>query len=446
MDRDHQDSESVLYLSAHVANTDRTPRSSQISEHNSLCAHSDASDKDDGDSEGSSNSTKLSKRSKLRTLKYKTKAKTKALLHLKPSEPPLIVEADREDGGALSNIQNDPAFHPTRVIEEAGKLLGEQRGPVDKTKDRMKNLGTTIAHPRAAIKAKAKKTTAAGLSSTHPPQLSQGADQQLLELHDDLSKAEWRCSRVVTSDEEGGSDTDVKTRKDKITKMEDYRESMRVAWTTKHIDRVRVVQHQLVQKPSKKVFVEKNEKGEVVKVRWAEYLGHFLLYHTQSFSAQYIDDFDTLPFDIDTLRDHIERIVIASAPWQKWLMDIRTIYRWEDPKRTSLWLLVYATCWYYQFFLGFVYGYSIYLVLANRYFPSSVAALRESERRAKEREGTAFQLGELMHKHGQEGWIEPLVEEVGPYVQVQVGDMADMLEVFTKYAPISFLLCHTTPR
>ncbi|MCJ1246765.1 hypothetical protein MMC30_003974 [Trapelia coarctata] len=431
MDRDHPHFESVLHIPQNRAPTNQTHRTSYSSDTNTISSHSDAAE-NDGHSERGSNSIKLSKKSKLHSLKSKTKAKTKALLHLEPSEPPITVEADCEDGGALSNIQNDPAFHPTRVIEEADKLLGEQRGPVDKTVDRLKNLGTTIAHPRTAIKTKAKKTTAAGLSSTHPPQLSQRADQQLLELHDDLSRAEWRSSMVVTSDEEECGDTDVDHRKDKITKLEEYRESMRVAWATKHIDRVRAVPQELVPKPKREAFMDRNENGEILHFKWAEYLGHLLLCHTQPFSAQYIDAFDTLPFDIDTLRAHTERLVIASAPWQKWLMDVRKIYRWEDPKRTFLWLCVYITCWYYQFFLGFVYGYIIYLVLANRYFPSGVQALRESERRT-EREGTAFHLGELMHKHGPEGWIEPLVGEVGPFVQVQVGDVADMLEVFANF-------------
>lgn len=433
MDRRQPGWEGVPYLPTSI---DQGPRASPSSESPNLHHHLDAANDDAGNSERSSNSAKLSKRGKLHLLKSKTKAKTKALLHLDDSET-LTVEADREDGGALSNIQNDPAFHPTRVIEEAGNQLGEQRGGVDKAVDRMKNLGTTIAHPRTAIKAKAAKTTAVGLSASHPPQLSHGADQQLLELHDDLAQAEWRSSRAATSEEEANGDADVDERKEKIRKMEEYRESVRIAWTTKHIDRVRVVPQALVRKPHREAFVERDERGEVVRTRWGEWLGQFILYHTQDFSVQYIDDFDELPFDIDRLRDHVERIVVASAPWQKWFMQVRKVYRWEDPKRTAMWLVVYVTCWHYQFFLGFVYGYIIYRVLRNRYFPTSVQSLRESNQRATAEEGTAYHLGELMHKHGREGWLEPLVEELGPYVQLEAGDLADLLEVFAKYVATS---------
>ena len=68
----------------------------------------------------------------------------------------------------------------------------------------------------------------------------------------------------------------------------------------------------------------------------------------------------------------------------------------------------------------------------NRYFPTTVESLRESTKRALDREGTAFKFGELIDKHGRDNWLEPLVDELGPYVQLQLGDMANMLEVFAK--------------
>ena len=57
-----------------------------------------------------------------------------------------------------------------------------------------------------------------------------------------------------------------------------------------------------------------------------------LIYYTQDFSAQNVDDFDELPFGIDTSKNYVERLVMASAPWQSWAMNVRAVYRWEDPK------------------------------------------------------------------------------------------------------------------
>ena len=76
--------------------------------------------------------------------------------------------------------------------------------------------------------------------------------------------------------------------------------------------------------------------------------------------------------------------------------------------------------------------YIIYLVAKNRYFPTSVESLRESVRRAVDREGVAYGLGELIDKHGREDWLEPLTDALGPYIQLQLGDIANMLEVFAK--------------
>ena len=45
---------------------------------------------------------------------------------------------------------------------------------------------------------------------------------------------------------------------------------------------------------------------------------------------------------------------MASAPWQAWLMDVRSVYRWEDPRKTGKWFVVYLALWYTQHLMGFV--------------------------------------------------------------------------------------------
>lgn len=52
--------------------------------------------------------------------------------------------------------------------------------------------------------------------------------------------------------------------------------------------------------------------------------------------------------------------------------------------------------------------------------------------RALDSQGTAYRFGEIIDKHGRESWLEPLVDELGPYIQLQVGDVANILEVFHK--------------
>lgn len=45
---------------------------------------------------------------------------------------------------------------------------------------------------------------------------------------------------------------------------------------------------------------------------------------------------------------------------------------------------------------------------------------------------TAYNFDELISKHGRKEWLTPLIDELGPFVQLQVNDMANMLEVFAK--------------
>ena len=82
-----------------------------------------------------------------------------------------------------------------------------------------------------------------------------------------------------------------------------------------------------------------------------------LVWYTQDFSAQYIDDFDELPYDVDVIRHHVERITYASAPWQAWAMDVRSVYRWENPSTTLKWLAVYVVLWYTDHIFGFLVGF-----------------------------------------------------------------------------------------
>lgn len=59
--------------------------------------------------------------------------------------------------------------------------------------------------------------------------------------------------------------------------------------------------------------------------------------------------------------------------------------------------------------------------------------MRESHERAKAAKERASMLSELIVRHGQEDWLEPLLDEFGPWIQLQLGDLADFLEVSASY-------------
>ena len=71
-------------------------------------------------------------------------------------------------------------------------------------------------------------------------------------------------------------------------------------------------------------------------------------------------------------------------------------------------------------------------MLKNRYDPTSVESIRQSMQRALDSRCTASRFSELIDRHGRNDWLKPLLEDLGPPVQLQLGDLANMLEVFSK--------------
>lgn len=66
-----------------------------------------------------------------------------------------------------------------------------------------------------------------------------------------------------------------------------------------------------------------------------------LLYLTQNFASQYVDEENEVYFQRDAMIRQAERFFIATDGWQHWLMQVRHIYLWEDKWLTLRWLLWY---------------------------------------------------------------------------------------------------------
>lgn len=378
--------------------------------------------------DGSVDNLSLSKTKRLSRLAKRAKVKTKKLL--KVDGAATNIDAANDEDGPLQAINQDPAFNPGQITKS------KQTSPsvaAEKTRDVVKSVGSAIAHPKDAIKGKITRTTAGQLSKTDRPYLSKNADLDYLRAHDNLKSAEsTSSSRGETSDEDNGAT--VGHHKDKLREIEAQRESLRAAWTTsRHVRRVRVVPKRQINLPQDDFFVQRDANGHYVRYDWLKWLGYRLIYYTQDFSAQYIDDFDELPFSMDSSRHYVERLVMASAPWQSWAMKVRSVYRWEDPRTTGKWLALYVFLWYTEHIMGFLYGYIIYFVIKNRFYPTSVESIRDSMQRAQDSRSSAYELSELIDKHGRTDWLEPLIDNLGPYLQLQLGDIANMLEVFSNF-------------
>lgn len=54
---------------------------------------------------------------------------------------------------------------------------------------------------------------------------------------------------------------------------------------------------------------------------------------------------------------NIERLLLASSPFQEFVMTSRQIYRWDRPAETLTYLLIYATLWHSNLLISGCVGY-----------------------------------------------------------------------------------------
>ena len=362
-----------------------------------------------------------SKRDRVRNLARRTKEKTKSILKLDDASEP-DSESEWKDG----DIFADPAFNPNIVLD-APSPRRDKEGVSD-AKEKLIAVRTVLAHPRRAIRDKATKSTAGQMSKVQRPFLSGDQDHDLLAAHDNLSQVRSSRSSYHTGDSDAGGEDEFRARL-KVEQVEENRDSAKIAWVIgRHVQRVRRVQKRS-DRPRKQHFMEAGPGAGERQVRWDKWIGKLTLYYTQGFTAQYVDDFEDPPFDVQDLAGIVERISMTSAPWQAWLMDVRRVFIWEDPKRTAKWMALYWLLWYTEHIVGFVYAYIIYTTLRNRFYPDTVESVRQAYKRGLDQATKAQAWGELVEKHGHEDWIEPLLDELGPVIQLQLRDLADYLEV-----------------
>ena len=362
------------------------------------------------------------------SVKHQAKIKTKKLLDgVKDTGSESDDDDESEKENVLEVINENPAFNLSRLVEKKSTIRAKT------AKKALQTIGSSIIHPKSTIKNKATRSTARELSKAERPYLSTEADLEFVEAHNDLQRVETThgSQEDRTTD---GYEAIISASKDKIKKLEEHRESMRAAWvTSRHVRRARTVPRGCYTFPKRSSYLHGDKKQNVERFDWINWLGHLLLYYSQDFSTQYIDDYDDLPFDINALRHNIERLAMASAPWQVWFMNVRSVYRWENPKVTAKWLALYLVLWYTQHLMGFLYAYILYIVLKQRFNPSSIESLRSSMQRALNSRTRAHQISELVDKHGKNDWLDPLIDELGPHIQLQVGDLANMFEVLFNF-------------
>ena len=362
------------------------------------------------------------------SIKTKLVKKIKKIAKASNSDQETSDASSSEHDEALDTLSQNPAFNTSQIVRDEPSNKSKLASRALKT---AQVVGSSIIHPVDAAKHKAAKKTAAQLSKADRPFLSADADLDYLQAHDELKDAETRSMSDEYAAEE--KETHVGLHRSKVEKMEEHRESLRAAWmTSRHVRRVRVARDRPTKYLELELFTERDSKNEIKRRDVPRWLGNFLIWFTQDYSARYVDEAAGQPFDIDTTRHLVERLVMLSGSWQTFLMKSRAVCRWEDPRVTLRWLALYLFLWYTQYIVSYIYGYVIYLVVRNYYYPTSIDSLRLSMNRAQSSRDNAHKISELMHQKGG-NWLEPLLEEFGPMLQMQLSDTIEFMEVLYNF-------------
>lgn len=148
-----------------------------------------------------------------------------------------------------------------------------------------------------------------------------------------------------------------------------------------------------------------------------------VIYGFQDAALFYVEPTNAVSFDREVLTRQVERLLVASQTFQLWWMRVRRVYTWEDPWLTFKWLLLFLALLKTGYFMSCYWSYLLYSVVTNFYGRHTRTWMRESTNRTNRTQERASMLSELIVRHGADAWLEPFLDEFGPWIQLQIGDV-----------------------
>ncbi|KAG9670625.1 hypothetical protein KCU95_g17305, partial [Aureobasidium melanogenum] len=373
-------------------------------------------------SSGPSPQRSSSTKERVKSLGRGTKAKTKNLLHLNKHTLTPEEEATKgQEDDPYEEIRHDPAFDPSQLVSQKPSLSTRIAGGFS-------NGVKIIVHPQDA----AKKLAASKAAIKDRPYLSEEADKEFLDAHDSLSRAKSSASRSNGSaDQEAVND-----QRERVKKIEGLRRSRKVAWTSsRHFRRAIVFPKREFPSPPKEDYTYVDAQTGKRRVDWMAWLKARQLNAIESFATNRMGQIDYTgqpPFDREASSRFVERILIASSPWQTFFLSLRSLYLWEDPAKSRKWLAIWLLIWYLDYCVTFILVYCAVTVLLNRFRNRQVEEMRELYTSALQKGSSAYKFSALLQEHGSD-WIDPFIESAGPKIQMQLSDFADTLESLNNF-------------
>jgi hypothetical protein len=103
--------------------------------------------------------------------------------------------------------------------------------------------------------------------------------------------------------------------------------------------------------------------------------------YVELYGAQYIGVFDQLPKPTESaIISSFERVILTSAPYQNFLMQMREISLWKQPKRSAGYMATYLLVWWYDCLTGLTvrlpFALSVAMVVSNFLQGNGIADLQ----------------------------------------------------------------------
>jgi hypothetical protein len=210
--------------------------------------------------------------------------------------------------------------------------------PVDTVKSKVSNQGNQQIAANIAAK-----------------EISHGKEVDLVNAHDAVTRATTEREKLLAIKD--------------LSKLTKERQGTYARWSLdRHVTKVRRLPRESMVKKPQSQFMKKNSQGQLV-TDWNAYGSHvstnsnkkcsihllitkLLVYYANQYGGQYIGYGSNPPKPSkETIMPSIERLIVATSPFQEFIMTTRRVYRWEYPSETIKYLLIYLVLWYLNLLL-----------------------------------------------------------------------------------------------
>ncbi|KAF2033071.1 hypothetical protein EK21DRAFT_59218, partial [Setomelanomma holmii] len=270
--------------------------------------------------------------------------------------------------------------------------------PVDTVKSKVSNQGNQQIAANIAAK-----------------EISHGQEVDLVNAHDKIGCATTESERLLAIQD--------------VSHLLKERQSTYARWSLdRHVMKVRQLPRETMVQKTPADFQRKNIRGELF-MDYKAYWQHQLVYFAHMYGGQYIGFGSDPPTPSkETIMPNIERLIVATSPFQELIMTTRRVYRWESPPETIKYLLIYVVLWYFNLIIPGVMSAVLYLVVERRVHGNTLEDLRSDIKHREDQQQAALSLNEFIEKRGDDKWADEIVEVVGPWLMVQLADMANFFE------------------